>query len=572
VTFAPRLYPDIVRDLLTTLSGGTVREQVIAPTDGPIVLDRLADRPVRRVSHLEGITPAGAAAEPVRVRFTDADFELVDTTGEGTYDAIAFRDTGRKPVPGSPLTVNYYPVETRPVPLTDLNVGSVVRTLLETVAREVALEEQYLDRIYRSAFLETAEGSSLDRVVALIGVTRLPAGHPLVRIRFSRNAAAGGQITVPAGTVVTDADANRYLTTTRLVLEPGETSREVLASGATPDTPTVAAGALDRLEVLVAGVSSATNPEPAHRPSSPESDDELRRRSRGALHGAVRGTLDALRFGVRSVPGVKDVSLVEFPNGVAGEVRIDVAYVNADDAEAEAAVARRIRELRPAGIRVIGAQAARRTVHVNVRVVLAGVGVTGAELDAVTRGVEERIAAKLGDVPPGGTVRANGLVAAALEDSRVVDVEIGFTDPSGVSLAPLALSPGEVLDLVRPFAFDPPQAEEESDALVATTAHVDAYLPVIPEVGVTMAEIEEAISLALRSHLASRGPSAPLSVDAIAAAIRDDTRFALDRERTTVTVEHQGRFLQLVDRAGSHQPGPAETIRLRSLDVMEASR
>ncbi|HSD77781.1 MAG TPA: hypothetical protein VLA98_10260, partial [Solirubrobacteraceae bacterium] len=142
MSYEPRTYDAIVRDLLTTLTGGTVRETVTAPPAGATtVLDRLRDRPVRRVSHLEGTVAVGAGPDAPRIgyRFTDADFELVSTAGDpADKDAIRFRDGGRAPVPGTDLTVNYYPVAAPPAPVNDLNVGSVVRTLLETVARELA--------------------------------------------------------------------------------------------------------------------------------------------------------------------------------------------------------------------------------------------------------------------------------------------------------------------------------------------------------------------------------------------------------------------------------------------------
>ena len=178
--YTPRPYPHIVRDLLTTLTGGTVREAVTAPVAGPLQLNQLASRPIRRISHLEGVTDV--AGTPVPVRFTNADFDLADADNDGLPDVVVFRDNGRKPIPGTTLTVNYYPTQiARPVPLTDLNVGSVARTVLETFAREIAQDEQYLNLIYRSAFLDTAEGSGLDKVVALIGVTRLPARRGAVQ-------------------------------------------------------------------------------------------------------------------------------------------------------------------------------------------------------------------------------------------------------------------------------------------------------------------------------------------------------------------------------------------------------
>jgi hypothetical protein len=73
MSYVPRRYDEIVRDLLTTLTGGTVAESLTAPpADVALVPARLRDRPVRRVSHLEGLI--GSPDNPVRYRFTAADF------------------------------------------------------------------------------------------------------------------------------------------------------------------------------------------------------------------------------------------------------------------------------------------------------------------------------------------------------------------------------------------------------------------------------------------------------------------------------------------------------------------
>ena len=81
--FEPRPYSDIVRDLLVTLTGGTVREAVMVPADTgeAIVLDRLADRPLRRISHIGGVVAVGGgnAEATLPYRFTSADFELIST-------------------------------------------------------------------------------------------------------------------------------------------------------------------------------------------------------------------------------------------------------------------------------------------------------------------------------------------------------------------------------------------------------------------------------------------------------------------------------------------------------------
>ena len=83
MTYVPRTYDQVVRDLLTTLTGGTVRETLTTPLPGPpIVLDRLSQRPVRRISHLEGTIAIGDGPDAPQIpyRFTDADFELVATS------------------------------------------------------------------------------------------------------------------------------------------------------------------------------------------------------------------------------------------------------------------------------------------------------------------------------------------------------------------------------------------------------------------------------------------------------------------------------------------------------------
>ena len=576
MTYVARTYDAIVRDLLTTLTGGTVRETLTAPAPGAtLALLRLQQRPVRRVSHLEGEIAVGAGPDAPRIpyRFTDADFELVSSSGDpAEADAIRFRDEGHAPVPGTGLTVNYYPTQTAPVPVNDLNVGSVVRTLLETVGRELAETYAQLEHVYRSAFLETAEGSSLDAVVALVGVRRLAAGHPVARLRLGRGGGgAGTRVTVPEGTVATDDGGARYLTVAEVTLEAGEPSREVMAAGESPATPLVDAGALDRLEVLVAGIGEVTNPQPALAAAAPETDEDLRRRTRGALHGVTRGTLDALRFGLLSIPGVKDLQIVERPNGVNGDVEITIAYEDPNDAAVSGAVDRAIRELRPAGVRVTALPGSRLRVDVRAELTLAGSGVSGAEQAQLRDACAERLGELLRGLPPGGIARRAQLTAVALADDRIVDATVELR-PQGRAAGPeLGLASGEVLEL---GAVEVVVTGTESAAPVgALTATVSGVLPVHLLAGVTAAAATAAINAAVDAELATRGPGAPLTVDGIAAAVRDDTRYVLVRDGVQVTVEAGDRFLQLTDGIGSYEPVAGETLRRGtiSVDVREGS-
>ena len=571
MSYVPRNYDEIVRDMLTTLTGGTVRETVTAPSgDVPIILERLQNRPVRRVSHLEGtiVVGVGTNARDVSYRFSAADFELVSTTGDNNKDSIRFREGGRRPKPGSPLTVNYYPVQTLPTPLTDLNVGSVIRTMLETVAREMAMAYLQLQHVYDSAFLDTAEGSSLDKVVALVGVRRLPAGYPVARLRFTRraDAGAGAQVTIPANTAVIDATGARYLTLDALTLEPGESTREIDARGETPGTKLVETGELTRMEVLIAGVSGVTNPQPARALSTPETDDALRRRAAASLHGVVRGTQDALKFGLLSIDGVKNVNVIEAPNGVAGEIRLEVAHAS-DDPHIDAIIDRTIRDIRPAGIRVLWNKAQSKHVAVRVALTLAGsgAGVTGGVLNAINSVVETSLRQYLTDLPPGGKARRAQMLKLVLDDERISDAEVRLTPEGEGEVDELQLPEDTILE-ISALTFTPPTYEVAETAAAAVST-VSAALPIHLAAGVTLVNAISAITPALDSYLAGRNPSAPLDVDGLAAAIRDDSRFGLAREDVVVTVEGGGRFLQLTDGVGSYTPASNERLQKGEISI-----
>jgi hypothetical protein len=314
----------------------------------------------------------------------------------------------------------------------------------------------------------------------------------------------------------------------------------------------------------VSGISSVTNPQPARAAGATETDDAFRRRTRGALHGTVRGTLDALRFGLLSIPAVQNVTLVEAPNGIFGEIRVDVAYAE-DTAEARAEVAARIEELRPAGVRVLAGDAARRRLDVRVDLTLAGKGLPAADLPALQRGIEERLMGALRQVPPGGRLRRAPLSALALADARVADATVALITGEGES-EELQLQPGETLDVQPGFAFT---AKSEVEAAApASSSTVSASLPVHLAAGSTPGPVSAQIAQRLRGHLSTRRPDAPLTLDGVASAIRDDAKFALVRAAATLTIETaDGRFLQLTDGVGSYAPAAQETLRDGDLAV-----
>lgn len=546
MTFVPRTYDEIVRDMLTAMTRGVVAEQIEVPPD-TLLMPKLKNAPVRRVSHVEERIDTG---DEVKKRvFTVADFELVSTTGNAAEnDRIRFREKGRKPVPGATLLVNYFPAQTLPVPLTDVTVGSVVRTIVETIGFELALTYQQLDLVYRSAFVETAEGAALDRVVALVGVRRLKGGHPVTKVRFTRAPSAAGNVTIPAGTPITDAKGNRYLTTADATMEVGEATRELLAAGESSSTEEVPAGELKLLEVAISGISEVSNPAAAHRLTVDETDAALRLRARGGLRGTMRGTVDAIRFGLLAIAGVKELKIDERP----GEIDVTVAYLDPSE-EVKAQVKTRIDELRPAGIVVVRKEAATEKLDLSVQLTLAEANVSGAELEALKAGVEAKIKAVVDAVPPGGKLRAAQLLSAALSDPRVVNAEIPEMKQDRVLPAETVLALSGPVKFLAPLFDKTPEGQ-------AVTGTVSATIPLHLVGPTTVTEARQKVESGIAAHLTTRKAGAPLTVDGLIGAIRDEGRYAIARSEVLVTVESQGNFRQLSDTAGSYEPAANEKL------------
>ena len=434
MSLVDRTYPDIVQDLLTTLTGGVVAEThtvVYAPDALPQVA--LQQRPVKRVSFVRGsIAGRTADADPVPHVFSLTDYEVVASSGASdSLDAIRFLPFGKRPVSGTDVVINYYPRNAAPSVITDVNVGSVARTLLEAVATELASLYGQLNIAYDSGFVETATGPALDRVVALLGYKRFRAGRAVGTVTFRRRPGSPGDVTIPAGTPVTDTqDKIRYETTEVHVMLDSESVAQVRVQGATEATPTVEQGKLTVIARAVAGLSEVTNERPTARASEDESDEDLRLRIRGALALADKGTLEAIRHGLLQMSQVRDVKVVDMPNGVPGEIALTISLEDGKT-ELPAEVVQRIEQLRPAGIRVLAPQITTPVkLSASVAFVFAGSSLQAAEREKIEGAARDALVAAIKNRGIGELIRIKPLAAAVLGDSRVVDVDLTISDGS----------------------------------------------------------------------------------------------------------------------------------------------
>jgi len=581
VSFVDRLYPDVVRDILTNLTQGVTQEVhriEYDPAARPVVVPDvvLERRPVKRVSFVSGFVAApDPEAPPVAHTFSANDYELLPA-GDDPDDRSRLRFlpfAKKRPAPGTDLVVNYYPRTTDPTPLTDLNVGSVVRTLVEAASRELALLYAQLDLAYESAFLETATGSSLDRVVALLGYQRYRAGRPVGAVTFRRRPGSVGNVTIPAGTPITDAaDKIRYETVERHDMLAGESAAQVRVRGAAASTPVVEAGVLTVIQRAVAGLDSVVNERPTTRGSEDESDEELRARARDALIAASKGTVPALRHGLLQMPEVRDVQVVEMPNGVPGEVRLVVSLAEPTPGGGlPPSVLERVEALRPAGIRVLVDGAGSAALAAKVDLVLAGSHLPPAEVEKVHRAVSERLAAEVRKKGVGEKIRLRPLVSALLADARVVDATLSLGSKGGSAAPPgedFQPSPGVTVTLdPSDVSFGTDTYDQPLPAGTTVPVEVRAVVGATPLAGVPLDQIKAQVTARLTDFFGRLTSGTTLDAAAVLQVLRDDSKYAVDPLRLTVTLTAQDQFAQLLQGGPSFTVQPGQVFTVAGVEV-----
>lgn len=170
MAFIRRSYSEITDAILSQITKGIAKERH-DHTAGRAKY-RLGHSQVREIIRLEG-TLNGSSW----VFSKGSDFRLSE-------DMLEWLDSGDKPDDKTPFFVNYR--LDAPSEITDINPGSVIRTIVESVALEMDYLYAQMNQIYDSGFIDTATGKSLDLVVSLLGITRKPAGFATGVVTFGR--------------------------------------------------------------------------------------------------------------------------------------------------------------------------------------------------------------------------------------------------------------------------------------------------------------------------------------------------------------------------------------------------
>jgi uncharacterized phage protein gp47/JayE len=295
--------------------------------------------------------------------------------------------------------------------------GDVSDAILAGASSMATALVAYANRKFRATFLDGAEEEDLTERARDRGVERDTGAKSIGRITLTRPTASLGAGTILAGK--------------RVSTESDETGASV---SFTLDNDVVFGGA-ELVKTDVAATCSVVGKtgnvaentvvrfiddifDPTIIPSNPtrfaggveqESDEELRDRVRGFFLTQARGTIDALDFGARQVPGVDRVSITVDDSGVV-TVYVADAQGNSNAALVEA-VRVELENWRDAAdvIYVTGGVIVNQAVSISITVR------TGVDINAMLTTIRDAIISRVGRLNPGETLYRD-MISGAIRD------------------------------------------------------------------------------------------------------------------------------------------------------------
>lgn len=348
MTYVAQPFEQFTDDLLTGLTGGMTREEH------------------RFVKDQAKYSLAFPGAEPFYIKVSGQRNEAFVFFEEGIdFDFLSKEDAvqwktgdntkGRLPDDRTYFYINYYLKEGRRR-LSDRGPGSVTSLLSETFGREFAVLSKQMELIYKSGFIDLAEGASLDHVTALLGITRKDARFAGGEVLFKRGTPAAGDITIPAGTLVSTDLGLNFETSGKRTLRKGQLA--VTASvRAQVEGPAgrVKAGEIKNINRPILGIESVINDKETLFSTAAETDEELRRRTKGALERAGKSTVSAIKYTlIEDIPEVTEGNIqVTESVDQPGVVEIKFGIEDKDDLDLVRRIEASIFRSRAAGIRVV---------------------------------------------------------------------------------------------------------------------------------------------------------------------------------------------------------------------------
>jgi len=296
--------------------------------------------------------------------------------------------------------------------LTDFSVGSTIRTIFESVSFEI--EELYV------AIKQAVETAIRESIYLTFGFERRPAirsSTTLMATLYSPHEA----FIIPKGTRFATAEGVTFATVTDVTVDVTDSSKNLLVICTTAGSlGNVPANSITNMVDYVAGIRSITNPEATTSGRNMESDANRKSRFVSYIHSLGKGTLEALHYGLSTIPEINSVAMYE---SLPGIVRIYISTINE---EASAEVIQKamdvIEQYRAAGIQILLSLINQIPTNVSLQVGLSNLeGSTTLQTQ-----IQNGITNYLNSMPAGEDLLPNNIIGFvfSLNRSRIRNVEV----------------------------------------------------------------------------------------------------------------------------------------------------
>jgi uncharacterized phage protein gp47/JayE len=511
MSYTKKTYQEIIDDSLVKVRGGIVNEShTFAAGENRYILD---EAPAAAITAIKGTLEG----KP----YTFSQGEDLDFYLEGE-NSILWVDNGKAPDPDTSFFISYFP-QHRDSPITDVNIGSVTRTLVEAFAWEMAVVYEQLQIVYENAFIDTAEGKSLDFLVSLLDISRIEAGYALGEVSFSRNTPAPANITIPEGTLVSglsvdengDEIAHLYKTTEEGTLRRGETSVNIPVRAESKGIA-APAGGINTMPKPILGIEEVTSRDDMVLGSKEETDRQLRERAKARIKGTSTVTRDAILTALLEKDFVTTADVIDRPDNNNGEIAV-VLDTNREETEAEAR--QQLHTIKAAGVHFELVF----TTKVFPKYTIALVTLeefSDKDKETITNQLRQGIKDYLVELKPSATVMASKILAIAMgipkvESAEIIDVSV---QPQEVDVRRLPncdlligkfhkATAGDDADTLKDITFKsitpvekPLAAVEVSTAQLQVEAHI--FIKII-DTSVNEIKTKKAIEASIRSYFSN---------------------------------------------------------------------
>ena len=209
------------------------------------------------------------------------------------------------------------------VGITNVFAGSVIRTIVENILAEVDIQNYSIDQIYKAMNIDTATGSDLDAIVAILGVVRKSATYAEGTVVFGRSDEYATDISIEYAEMVStkpnnvDGDTIEFIVIDEdAKLVAGDLKTTVNIRAIEPGSIYLPVNTITVMNNPIIGIEYVTNEIEFSGGLDEETDEELRDRAKQALAGLGKGTSTALRSAIININGVVDAIVMDTNRGV----------------------------------------------------------------------------------------------------------------------------------------------------------------------------------------------------------------------------------------------------------------